>query len=62
MNTFYIILAAFPVPLLGAAAFLAVIAVGTRKGDRSDLASPAINRIDAFTRRVSGVGTQCQRL
>ena len=53
-----IILIAFPVLLLSAVAFLAVIAVGIRKGDRRDLASPAINRIDAIARRVTGVGTR----
>jgi hypothetical protein len=58
MHASYIILAAFPVLLLSAVAFLAVIAVGIRKGDRRDLASPAINRIDAITRRVAGVGTR----
>ena len=53
-----IILIAFPVFLLSAIAFLAVIAVGIRKGDRRDLASPAVNRIDAIARRVTGVGTR----
>ena len=41
MNAFYIILAACPVLLLGVVAFLVLIAVGVRKGDRRDLASPA---------------------
>ena len=58
MNAFYLILAAFPVLLLGVVAFAVVIAVGIRKGDRSDLASPAGNRIDAITRRVTGLGTR----
>lgn len=58
MNAFYIILAACPVLLLGAVAFLVLIAVGIRKGDRGDLLSPAGNRIDAITRRVVGVGTR----
>ncbi len=53
-----IILIALPVLLLSVVAFLAVIAVGIRMRDRSDLASPAINRIDAITRRVTGVGTR----
>jgi hypothetical protein len=53
-----IILIALPVLLLSAVAFLAVIAVGIRKGDRRDLASPAVNRIDAIARRVTGVGTR----
>ena len=42
MNAFYIILAACPVLLLGAVAFLVFIAVGVRMGDRGDLASPAM--------------------
>jgi hypothetical protein len=58
MNAFYIILAASPVLLLGVVTFLVVIAVGVRKGDRSDLASPARNRIDAITRRMTGLGTR----
>ncbi len=58
MNAFYIILAASPVLLLGAVAFLVLIVVGIRKGDRGDLASPARNRIDASTRRVVGVGVR----
>ncbi len=53
-----IILIAFPVLLLSVVVFLAVIAVGIRLGDRSDLASPAINRLDAIARRVTGVGTR----
>jgi hypothetical protein len=57
MNAFYIILAACPVLFLGVAAFLVLIAVGVRKDDRSDLASPPGNRLDAITRRVVGVGT-----
>ena len=58
MNAFYVILAACPVLLLGVVALLVVIAVGVRKGDRGDLASPARNRIDAITRRVTGVGAR----
>jgi len=53
-----IILIAFPVLLLSAVAFLAVVAVGIRMGDRRDLTSPAINRIDVMARRVFGVGTR----
>jgi hypothetical protein len=53
-----IILITFPVLLLSAVAFLAVVAVGIRMGDRRDLTSPAINRIDVIARRVSGVGTR----
>ena len=37
-----IILITFPVLLLSAVAFLVVIAVGIRKGDRHDLASPLL--------------------
>ena len=58
MIAFYIILAASPVLLLGAVAFLVLIVVRIRKGDRRDLASPASNRIDAITRRVVGVGVR----
>ena len=53
-----IILIALPVLLLSAVVFLAVISVGIRMGDRRDLASPAINRVDAIARRVTGVGTR----
>ncbi len=58
MNAFYLILAACPVLFLGVVALLALIAIGIRKGDRRDLASPPANRIDAITRRVTGVGTR----
>jgi hypothetical protein len=58
MIAFYIILAASPVLLLGAVAFLVLIVVRIRKGDRRDLASPASSRIDAITRRVVGVGVR----
>ena len=53
-----IILIAFPALLLSVVVFLVVIAVGIRMGDRSDLASPAINRLDAIARRITGVGTR----
>ncbi len=53
-----IILIAFPALLLSVVVFLVVIAVGVRMGDRHDLASPAINRIDAIARRMTGVGTR----
>ena len=53
-----IILIALPVLLLSAIAFLTVIAVGIRKGDRRDLASPPSSRIDAITRRVVGLGVR----
>ena len=58
MDAFWIILAAAPVLLLGAVAFLVLIAVGIRKRDRADLASPARNRLDAITRRATGLGTR----
>jgi hypothetical protein len=58
MIAFYIILAASPVLLLCAVAFLVLIVVGVRKGDRGDLASPPRNRIDAITRRVVGLGVR----
>jgi hypothetical protein len=56
MIAFYIILAASPVLLLGAVAFLALIVAGIRKGDRHDLTSSPSSRIDAITRRVVGLG------
>ena len=55
MNAFCISLAACPVLLLAAVAFLIFIAIGVRKGDLSD-PSPAGSRIGAITRRVTGVG------
>jgi hypothetical protein len=58
MNAFYIILAVSPVLLLCAVAFLVVIVVGIRKGDRGGLTSPPRTRIDAITRRVVGVGVR----
>ena len=58
MNAFYIILAASPVLLLCAVAFIVLIAVGVRRGDRGDLAAPPRNRIDAITRRAAGVGVR----
>ena len=58
MNAFCISLAACPVLLLGAVAFFIFIAIGVRKGDRGDLSSPAGSRIDAITRRVTGVGVR----
>jgi hypothetical protein len=56
MIAFYIILVASPVLLLGAVAFLVLIVVGVRKRDRGDLSPPARNRIDAITRRMTGLG------
>ena len=58
MIAFYIILAASPVLLLVAVAFVVLIAAGVRRGDRRDLASPPSNRIDAITRRVVGLGVR----
>ena len=58
INTFSISLAACLVLLLAAVAFLILIAIGVRKGDLGDLSSPAGSRIDAITRRVTGVGTR----
>ena len=55
-NAFCISLAAGLVLLLAAVAFLIFIAIGVRKGDLCELSSPAGNRIDAITRRVTGVG------
>jgi hypothetical protein len=58
MIAFYIILAASPVLLLGAVAFLALIVIGVGKGDRHNLASPPSSRIDAITRRLVGLGVR----
>jgi hypothetical protein len=58
MDAFWIILAASPVLLLGVVAFLVLIVVGVRKGDRRDLATPPSNRLDAMTRRVTGLGVR----
>ena len=55
-NAFCISLAAGLVLLLAAVAFVIYIAIGVRKGDLGDLSSPAGSRIDAITRRVTGVG------
>ena len=57
-NAFCISLAACPVLLVATVAFLIFIAIGVRKGDRGDLSSPAGSRIDAITRRVTGVGVR----
>jgi len=55
INAFCISLAACPVLLLAAVAFLIFIAIGVRKGDLSD-PSPADSRTGVITRRVIGVG------
>ena len=57
-NAFCISLAACLVLLLAAVAFLIFIVIGVRKGDLGDLSSPADSRIDAITRRVTGVGVR----
>ena len=54
----YVILAASPALFLAAVAFLILIVIGIRKSDRRDLASPPRNRLDAITRRVTGLGTR----
>ena len=56
MNAFCISLAACPVLLLAAVAFLIFIAIGVRKGDLGDLSSRQVAASDAITRRVTGVG------
>jgi hypothetical protein len=53
MTALYIILAASPVLLLGA--FLVVIVAGIRRRDRGGLAAPDRNRVDAITRRMTGL-------
>jgi len=57
-NAFCISLVACLVLLLAAVAFLIFIVIGVRKGDLGDLSSPAGSRIDAITRRVTGVGVR----
>jgi hypothetical protein len=54
----YLILAACPVLLLGVVTFIALIAIGVRKGDHRDLASPPANRLDTLTRGMTGMGTR----
>ncbi len=58
MITFYVVLAASLALFLGAVAFLILIVTGIRRRDRGDLASPPRNRIDAITRRMTGLGTR----
>jgi hypothetical protein len=58
MITFYIILAVSLALFLGAVAFLILIVIGIRKRDRGDLAAPPRNRVDAITRRVTGLGAR----
>jgi hypothetical protein len=59
MIAFYIILAAAPVLILGAVAFLVLVVAGIRKRDRRDLTAPGKNHIDAITRRMTGLGVRC---
>jgi hypothetical protein len=54
----YIILAASPVLLLVAVAFLVLIVINIRKRDRGGLAAPDRNRIDAITRHATGLGVR----
>ena len=56
INAFSISLAAAPVLLLVAVAFLILIAIGVRKEDLAGPSSPAGSRIGAITRRVTGAG------
>jgi hypothetical protein len=58
MTGLYIFLATIPVSLLAITAFVVMIAVGIRKSDSTDLTSPARTRLDAITRRVTGLGTR----
>lgn len=58
MNALYVILYAFPILVLGATAFLVMVVVGVRKGDRGDLTAHPRNRLDAITRRVVGLGVR----
>jgi hypothetical protein len=58
MTAFYIILAASPILLLLGTAFLVIVIIGIRKGDRGDLTEPPRNAIDAIARRVAGVGVR----
>jgi hypothetical protein len=60
MIAFYIILAASPALLLATAVFLVLIVIGIRRRDRGDLASPSRNRIDAITRRMTGLGARSE--
>ena len=56
INAFCISLAACPILLLAAVAFLILIAIGIRNGDLAGPSSPAGSRIGAVTRRVTGAG------
>jgi hypothetical protein len=58
MIAFYIILAASPALLLTTLVLLVLIVIGIRRRDRGDLASPPQGRIDAITRRMTGLGVR----
>jgi len=58
MTAFCLIAAAFPALFLGAVAFLILIVIGIRRRDRGDLAAPPRDRVDAITRRVTGLGVR----
>jgi hypothetical protein len=58
MTPLYLFLVTVPVSLLGIIAFIVMIAVGIRKGDRSRLTSPARTRLDKIARRMTGVGVR----
>jgi hypothetical protein len=58
MITFYVILAASPALLLVTIVFFVLIVIGIRRRDRGDLASPSRDRIDAITRRMTGLGVR----
>jgi len=54
----YITLTACLAIFLGAAAFLVLIAAGVHKRDRIDLRLHPVNRTDAITCRVLGLGVR----
>lgn len=58
MNAFALILFASPVLLLILVLLFALIVISIRREDRGGLTRPAENRIDAFSRRVAGLGTR----
>ena len=58
MTAVYITLTVCLTIFLGAAAFLALIVAGVRKRDRTDLGVHPVNRTDAITCRVLGLGVR----
>jgi hypothetical protein len=56
MIAFYIILAASPILLLGALAFIALIVWGIRRGERGLVTASSCNLADKITCRVIGAG------